>query len=103
MLHTVWSGRLPHPVVQHPVSCNGRTLWLDFAYPDIRLGIEGDGYGTHGLREAFERDRRRDADLIALGWMVLRFTWKQVRNESDWVVDRISKAHELRTAQFFGH
>lgn len=32
------------------------------------LVVEVDGFGTHGTREAFERDRRRDARLTAAGF-----------------------------------
>jgi very-short-patch-repair endonuclease len=37
--------------------------------------------GSHGTRAAFERDRRRDADLTAAGWRVLRVTWRRVNGE----------------------
>lgn len=103
MLQRVWNGTLPRPVVQYPVKFNGRTLRLDFAYPNIKLGIEGDGFDKHGLRAGFEGDRARDADLMAgLGWMILRFTWRQVRDRPDWVTNRIHQAIELRTTLFFG-
>jgi very-short-patch-repair endonuclease len=43
-----------------------------------RLVIEVDGYAYHSDPEAFEADRRRDARLSALGYRVLRFSYKQV-------------------------
>ena len=36
---------------------------LDLYWPEARLGIEVDAYGTHGGRAAFEDDRKVDADL----------------------------------------
>jgi very-short-patch-repair endonuclease len=45
--------------------------------------IEIDGYRFHGDRETFERDRRRDALLSALGYRVLRFSHNLVVD--DWV------------------
>jgi very-short-patch-repair endonuclease len=36
--------------------------------------VEVDGYGVHGHRAAFERDRRRDQVLAAAGYTVLRVT-----------------------------
>lgn len=46
-----------------------------------RLVVEADGYASHGHRAAFERDRAEDAELQALGYAVLRFTWRQVAEE----------------------
>jgi very-short-patch-repair endonuclease len=43
-----------------------------------RLVIELDGWEFHKSREDFERDRRRDAQLAALGYRVLRFSYRQV-------------------------
>ncbi|MEO7123676.1 MAG: DUF559 domain-containing protein, partial [Lacisediminihabitans sp.] len=43
-----------------------------------RLVIEIDGYAYHADPERFEADRRRDARLSALGYRVLRFSYKQV-------------------------
>jgi very-short-patch-repair endonuclease len=37
-------------------------------------------------RESFERDRRRDAELQALGWAVLRLTWAQLRWDPRYVI-----------------
>jgi len=41
---------------------------VDFVWRDQRLIVETDGWQAHGTRNAFERDRRRDADLLAAGW-----------------------------------
>ena len=43
-----------------------------------KLVIEIDGYAYHADPERFEADRRRDARLSALGYRVLRFSYKQV-------------------------
>jgi very-short-patch-repair endonuclease len=40
--------------------------------------VETDGFAFHGDRDAFEADRARDALLQALGFRVLRFTYRQV-------------------------
>jgi hypothetical protein len=52
-------------------------LEVDFCWPQHRLIVELDGWETHRTRAAFERDRRRDAALQAVGWRVLRFTWRE--------------------------
>ncbi|MCU1579148.1 MAG: hypothetical protein JWP19_1352 [Rhodoglobus sp.] len=43
-----------------------------------RLVVELDGWAYHSDPERFEADRRRDARLSALGYRVLRFSYRQV-------------------------
>ena len=38
-----------------------------------------DGWTFHGNRFAFEDDRARDAFLIARGWIVVRVTWRRLK------------------------
>lgn len=54
---------------------------VDFVIGE-RLVVEVDGAAFHSERAAFESDRRRDAELIARGYSVLRFSYRQV--ESRW-------------------
>jgi very-short-patch-repair endonuclease len=55
-----------------------------------RLIVEVDGFAFHGSRHAFERDRRRDAELLAAGFRVVRFTWRQIAGEPEVVVARLA-------------
>ncbi|MGH7506345.1 MAG: DUF559 domain-containing protein, partial [Longimicrobiales bacterium] len=48
---------------------------IDFLWAEERLVAEVDGYAWHSSAAAFARDRRRDADLHASGFRVVRFTW----------------------------
>jgi hypothetical protein len=59
---------------------------VDFAWPEQRIVVETDGRKTHGTRQAFESDRRRDQRLTAAGWTVIRTTWRQLTE----------RAHELK-------
>ena len=43
-----------------------------------RVIVEIDGRSFRATAEAFERDRRQDAELAALGYVVLRFSYLQV-------------------------
>jgi very-short-patch-repair endonuclease len=70
---------LPPAVFQHIVP--GPGYKIDFAYPDVLLAIEVDGYDPHGTRKAFDTDRARQNRLVLLGWTMLRFTWPQVVRE----------------------
>ena len=57
-----------------------------------RVVLECDGWDTHGRdRRQFERDRARDATLIAAGWVVLRFTWIQITRRPAWVASIIRR------------
>ncbi len=62
-----------------------RVVYVDLADRRRRLVIEGDSYTHHGPRGAFSRDCDRYDDLVAAGWIVLRFTWEQVMLRPDTV------------------
>ena len=47
---------------------------VDLHWPDVKLIVEIDGYGTHDHRRAFETDRLRDQRLLVAGWRVARVT-----------------------------
>jgi very-short-patch-repair endonuclease len=87
------------PLRQYPVQLISRAVRFDFAYPDRLLAIEADSYGWHGDRLAFDNDRKRDAEAGLLGWLVLRFTWAQIRYEPEYVLETISQHLELRKPQ----
>jgi very-short-patch-repair endonuclease/predicted transcriptional regulator of viral defense system len=59
---------------------------VDFFWRAERLIVETDGHETHGTRAAFERDRAKDARLTALGYRVVRFTYRQLVYERPLVV-----------------
>jgi very-short-patch-repair endonuclease/predicted transcriptional regulator of viral defense system len=50
----------------------------DFLWRRQRLVIETDGWESHGTRQAFERDRRRDERLKLAGYDLLRFTRRRI-------------------------
>ena len=79
---------LPRLSFQHPV---GRYR-IDFAYPELLIAIEVDGYGPHSSRAAFQSDRERQNLLVALGWTVLRFTWADVVRRPEHVAKLIATA-----------
>jgi very-short-patch-repair endonuclease len=65
---------------------------LDVVWRDARLVVEIDGFAYHSSRRAFERDRRRDAELTAAGWTVMRVTWRQLMDEPEAVIARLAAA-----------
>jgi very-short-patch-repair endonuclease len=89
---------LPAPKRQYEIALPSGTRYIDFAYPELLLAIETDGYAWHGDREAFDRDRERDNELQTLGWRVLRFTYAMLRWEPERVVATIRRHLEPRKA-----
>ena len=88
------AARLPLPLMNTSVAG-----WeVDAVWPDQRLVVEVDGYAFHGSRHAFERDRRRDADLVAAGYRVVRITWRQLAEEPMAVVARLARLLEVAVA-----
>lgn len=65
---------------------------VDFYWPVHRLVVEVDGRAFHTSRHAFERDQRRDAELVARGIRVMRVTWRQITDEAEAVLVRLGAA-----------
>jgi very-short-patch-repair endonuclease len=63
-----------------------RGYFLDFVCHRSRMVIEVDGQ-SHEYRA--DHDRTRDAVLLREGCRTLRFTNEAVRDQIDWVMDRI--------------
>jgi very-short-patch-repair endonuclease len=88
MLSLMRRGRLPAPQVNARV----HGFEVDFLWPDQRLIVEVDGFAYHGDRDAFERDRDRDAALVAAGYRVIRVTWRKLVKEPLLLVARVARA-----------
>ncbi len=98
--------RVPHPEIGRGFDTQCRAVGLpvgepeyrfhptrryrsDRAWPPQRILVEFDGGGwlpggahSHGKGCGFERDRRKDAEALLLGWRVLRLTPAMVRDGS---------------------
>jgi len=90
MLDLVRDAGLPRPASNARV---GR-YEVDLLWRKQRLAVEVDGFAFHGTREAFERDRRRDAELQTRGYRVLRVTYRQLTAEREALVARLAVALE---------
>jgi very-short-patch-repair endonuclease len=89
-LRLVRDAGLPEPLVNHPLAALGDApIEVDFHWPSHRLVVETDGWEFRRTRASFERDRRRDAALIASGHTVMRFTWREIRDRPDVVAARL--------------
>jgi len=77
LLDLVTAARLPAPATNTRIAGHE----VDALWPDAGLVVEVDGYAFHSGRAAFERDRRRDADLQSAGLRVTRLSWRQITDE----------------------
>jgi hypothetical protein len=89
---------LPAPVHQFPMTIPSGDIRIDIAYLWARLALELDSLLWHLDRKAFERDRRRDNELRAMGWTVFRFTWAMLKYEPDEVLALI-RSHLASTVR----
>jgi very-short-patch-repair endonuclease len=85
---------LPRPLVNHRIA----PYTVDFAWLEERVVVETDGWDFHGHRAAFEDDRKRDAYLAARGWVVVRVTWRQVRESPTGVMVQLAQTLALRAS-----
>lgn len=76
-------------VVNRAERLAGRPVTPDFRLARARLVVEIDGWAFHTDPDRFEHDRARQNLLVGAGYRVLRFTWAQLTERPDWVVDQV--------------
>lgn len=88
-------GGLPVPVQQYRIlDLSGREVYrLDFAWPELRVAVEYDGYEAHEGRKA--ADQVRDEDLRRRGWIVVRADAVDLRDSSR-LVAAVREAFRVR-------
>lgn len=69
---------------------------LDLYWPEAKLGIEVDAYGTHGGTAAFEDDRKLDSDLAAADLDIRRFTGRRISEHPYAVIARVTALLTLK-------
>jgi very-short-patch-repair endonuclease len=69
---------------------------VDLGHRQAKIAVEAEGYEFHGSSGDFAADCRRYDELVAAGWLVLRFTYHQVVFEPEWVVATIRAALRQR-------
>lgn len=72
---------LPPYRYQHEVRIGRKKYRIDFAYPEVLLAIEVEGYEFHSSPEATANDSERRNQLQLAGWSVLTFGWNRVVND----------------------
>lgn len=74
--------------------------FADFYWPELRLVLEIDGFGSHGGRSAFEYDRERDDYLGKLGIDVRHYSWRQATVLAEETIDQLGRYVDHRAAAF---
>lgn len=88
MLDLIERAGLPRPLTNHILLGHE----VDMVWLDRKLVLEFDGRKFHTDRRAFEKDRRRDQDLVAAGYRVIRVTARQLEQEPLALIARIAAA-----------
>jgi very-short-patch-repair endonuclease len=77
------------PVRQHLVKCGNTTYWIDCAFPQWRIAVEGFGDKFHRSPRNRKRELKRLADLATMRWRVVPVTWDDIVDAADDVIARI--------------
>lgn len=75
-------------VSQFPIRCKYGYV-LDFAFPKEKIAVECDGERWHLKNN--RHDQRRDKVLERRGWIILRFTGKEISNNISACVKEIKQ------------
>ena len=83
LLHSVLVDHgLPIPERQRNLGSSAAPIGrVDFVYRTERIVIEADSRKHHSALSDAEADRWRDLELTAAGWLVVRVTWRQLKDE----------------------
>lgn len=76
---------------QHRIRYDDFYARVDLADEALGIVLEADSFEFHGERAALSRDCERYDELLARGWLVLRFTWEQVMLRPEWVASVIAR------------
>ena len=69
---------------------------VDVLFRTERVAIEIDGFAFHSDAESFQRDRAKQNAIALIGYQVLRFTWLDLIEYPDRVLDEVKRAIRAR-------
>jgi very-short-patch-repair endonuclease len=91
-LELVLEAGLPQPRTNYVV----HGFELDCYWSEHRFAVELDLFETHGTRAAFERDRKRQEDLLLAGIAMTRVTGPRLDRDPDEVIERVARLLSAR-------
>ena len=71
---------MPYPLYAQYSAGPTMDYQLDGAIPNLKIGIEADGEIWHNNPDKIAKDKRRDSELAANGWIIVRFTDKEIND-----------------------
>jgi very-short-patch-repair endonuclease len=79
-------------------ACIGRKHRFDFAFVAELVAVEVDGgtWAPHGGRHATDADREKGNLAASLGWRMLHFSPKQLKDDPAYCVELVIKALEWK-------
>ena len=69
--------------------CGDTTYWVDCAFPQWRVAVEGFGDAFHRSARHRKRELKRLADFATVHWRVLPVTWDEITDAPDDVVANV--------------
>ena len=81
------SGIVIYP--QHRVTSGDEEYVIDFAIPNLKIGLEADGEVFHSSPKQMQHDKERDMLLAQQGWTIARFSDRDIEHNSQKVVQEI--------------
>jgi very-short-patch-repair endonuclease/uncharacterized membrane protein YphA (DoxX/SURF4 family) len=101
LLKAILEAELSVPELQHEIFAKEGYLLTrpDFAYSRLRIAIYCDGETYHNNAERWQRDITQMNRLIAMGWLVLRFTGRQIITNPSDCIESIRAVLNGRTAE----
>ena len=88
---------MPYPLYAQYAAGPTMDYQLDAAIPGIKVGIEADGEIWHNNPEKIAKDKRRDIELASNGWIIVRFTDKELNDHPQDVLNVIMQAIRKKT------
>lgn len=71
---------------------------LDFAFPELKLAVEINGWAYHRSRGRWMNDQDKANALNAAGWTVLSFSWHHLDDDPEGVITVLAEAIGARAA-----
>lgn len=83
------------PIPQYPIPWD-RERRFDGAYPPSRLALEWDSRRWHSSLAQMESDRLRDRECAVHSWLLMRFTWHDLKQRPEQVARQVATVLEQR-------
>jgi very-short-patch-repair endonuclease len=93
----VGSVNMPYPLYAQYSAGPTMDYQLDAAIPQLKIGLEADGEIWHNNQEKISKDKRRDSELASNGWIIVRFTDKEINDHPQDCLNVLIKAIKKRS------